>query len=154
VGYVADLRKVVGTAPLIVAGAAIVVLNKQNQVLLGRRTDNGFWSPPAGSMELGESLEQTARRELFEETGLEARDLKLLTLFSGKAYFYEYPHGDQIYNVAAIYLTRDVRGSLVADGLETKELRYFDLQDLPTENGPFARALFRLLQEKFQKGEL
>ncbi|MGL4609872.1 MAG: NUDIX hydrolase [Trueperaceae bacterium] len=148
-GYLSDLRKLVGSIPLIVAGASVVVMDEQNRVLLGRRSDNGFWSPPAGSSELGESLEQTARRELFEETGLEAGNLELLTIFSGVEFFYQYPHGDQIYNVAAAYLTRDVRGSLMADGIETRELRYFHLQDLPMENGPIERALFRLLQEKF-----
>jgi 8-oxo-dGTP pyrophosphatase MutT (NUDIX family) len=144
-GYLSELRKLVGSRPLIVAGASVIVLNEENCVLLGHRTDNGLWSPPAGSMELGESLEQTARRELLEETGLEAGELELLTIFSGKEFFYQYPRGDQIYNVAAVYLTRNVRGSLVADHVETKELRYFSIADLPMDNGPIERATFRLL---------
>jgi ADP-ribose pyrophosphatase YjhB (NUDIX family) len=152
--YLSDLRKVVGSRPLIVVGAGTIVLNEQNQVLLGHRTDNCFWGIPGGAMELGESLEQTARRELLEETGLQAGNLELLSVFSGKEFFYEYPHGDQIYNVAAIYLTREVHSFLAADKTETSELGYFHIRDLPMENGPVERAMFRLLQEKFQNGEL
>ena len=40
--YIMDLRKVVGHAPLLQAGASIIVENENGQVLLGRRTDNHF----------------------------------------------------------------------------------------------------------------
>ncbi len=153
-GYLHDLRKLVGSRPLIVVGASVIVLNEHHHVLLGLRSDNGFWSPPAGSTELGESLEQTAHRELLEETGLEARKLELLTILSGKEFFYQYPHGDQVYNVAAVFLTRDVKGTLIADETETIALRYFPITDLPMQNGPIEIAIFKLLQEKYQRGEL
>lgn len=38
-----------------------------------QRTDCGSWGYAGGSVELGESVEQTAERELFEETGLKAK---------------------------------------------------------------------------------
>lgn len=49
-----------------------------------QRTDCGSWGYAGGSVELGESVEQTAERELFEETGLKAQKLELLGVYSGE----------------------------------------------------------------------
>jgi len=58
-------------------GVGIIVL-KDNKILLGKRKSPhgfGFWSPPGGHLEFGESFEVCARRELLEETGLEVQDI-------------------------------------------------------------------------------
>lgn len=49
-----------------------------------QRTDCGSWGYAGGSVELGESVEQTAERELFEETGLKAQKLELLASIQAK----------------------------------------------------------------------
>jgi len=67
--YIKEIRKFIGTRPLILVGATVVVLNKNKQILLQLRADTKEWGLPGGAMELAESLEQTAERELFEETG-------------------------------------------------------------------------------------
>ena len=54
------------------AGVGVLVV-RDGQVLMGRRTSahgRGTWSPPGGKAEPGETAEETARRELDEETGL------------------------------------------------------------------------------------
>ena len=68
-GYIFDIRKKLGHDPIILTGSGVVVVNDKNEILLGRRTDNGYWAYPAGSMELAESFEECARREVREETG-------------------------------------------------------------------------------------
>lgn len=75
--YIMDLRKVVGARPLIVPGSVVFVYDHEGRVLLHRRGDNGCWGFPGGVMELGESFEDTARREVFEETGLLVGELTL-----------------------------------------------------------------------------
>jgi len=53
-------------------GVGVLVV-RDGQVLMGRRTSphgRGTWSPPGGKAEPGETAEETARRELVEETGL------------------------------------------------------------------------------------
>ncbi len=65
-------------------GAGIIIENERGEILLGRRCDNDCWKHAGGSTELGESCEETARRELFEEMGLIANTLELLGVFSGK----------------------------------------------------------------------
>lgn len=82
--YVHSLRALVGHRPLIIAGAAVLIFDKHNRLLLQHRKDNQQWGLIGGSMEIGESLEDTARREVYEETGLELLELEWFELFSGK----------------------------------------------------------------------
>jgi len=87
-------------------------------------------------MEPGETLEEAASRELFEETGLKARSLELFHIFSGKDMYYKYPHGDEVYNVVAAYVCSDYDGVPTKDGDETQELRFFSYREIPTALSP------------------
>ncbi len=69
------------------AGIGVVLLKNNSgkrQVLLGKRKSNLFggkesWSLPGGKLEFGETLENCAKRETFEETGLKITgELKLI----------------------------------------------------------------------------
>ena len=88
--YIMDLRKVVGHAPLLQAGASIIVENENGQVLLEKRTDNHQWGYAGGSIELGETVEEAAKRELFEEMGLVADEMELFYINSGEETHYIY----------------------------------------------------------------
>jgi 8-oxo-dGTP pyrophosphatase MutT (NUDIX family) len=72
-------------------GASVILLDSSNRLLLQLRTDNNSWGLPGGSLEMGETLEEVAKRELYEETGLLANNLELFNLFSGKEFYYKYP---------------------------------------------------------------
>lgn len=66
---------VMGTEPIIRPTARVLMLDEFDQVLLFRGTNPSqpgirFWFPPGGGIEAGETPEQAARREVFEETGL------------------------------------------------------------------------------------
>jgi NAD+ diphosphatase len=68
--YVAEMRALVGQRPLILVGAGVLIEDAQERLLLQRRTDDGLWSIPGGGVEVGETVEAAARREVREETGL------------------------------------------------------------------------------------
>lgn len=128
--YVRDMRELVGSRPLILAGACVILQNQKGHILMNLRTDNECWGLPGGFMEIGEDLEATAKREVWEETELVIDRLTLLDVFSGAELYYEYPNGDKVHNVTAVYLCQDFTGELRANE-ESFELRFFDPQDLP-----------------------
>lgn len=129
--YIESLRALVGSRPLIVVGAAALVLDEECRVLLLKRSDGAGWGPPGGMMELGETTEQTVRRETYEETGIRLGDLELLSVFSGPEMFHRYPDGNQVYNVAVAYIVREWNGAISPDGVENSEARFFRLDRLP-----------------------
>ncbi|MDT6980640.1 NUDIX domain-containing protein [Levilactobacillus zymae] len=140
-GYVLDLRQMVGPRPLIVVGAAAMVTQAEHLLLVKRR-DNGLWGLPAGSKELNESLVTTAIRELHEETGLRGQQPRLLGVISGSQMQYQYPNGDQIDSVTTVYRLQ-VTGATKTSN-ETSDVRYFEWQQLPAKLTPITR---RILEE-------
>ncbi|WP_134702760.1 NUDIX hydrolase [Ammoniphilus sp. YIM 78166] len=147
-GYIEGLRKAVGNRPLILVASAVMVMDEQDKVLLQHRVDTQDWGIPGGFMELGETVEEAARRELLEETGLTAGQLNFFEIFSGEEFFYTYPNGDQVYNVIVSFLTKDVRGQLEKDH-EGLELRYFSLDQLPGKIITTSKRMLDALKERF-----
>lgn len=142
-GYIMDLRETVGTTPLIMAGSAVLVFNSLGELLLQRRTDSLDWGTTGGAMELGESFEETAVRELYEEAGLRAKTLKLITVLSGKDMYYQYPNGDEIYNVMAIFEAYEIDGPPTINDNESLELKYFSLEQPIAQLNPFTEHYLR-----------
>ena len=134
--YVRELRALVGHRPLIIAGAAVLIFDDDNRLLLQHRKDNQQWGLIGGSMEIGESLEETARREALKETSLTLDELNWFDLFSGQELIYELPHGDTVVNVVAVYTSRRFRGELKADEAEGYKVRFFKLDELPVNISP------------------
>lgn len=129
--YLSNLRKVVGSRPLLSAGATILVFNSKNELLLNLRSDTNTWGIPGGAMELGEELVQTAKRELYEETGLRTNNFKFLNIFSGNDFYFKYPNGDELYSVVTLFKAEELSGVLRINDDESKKLEYFDLNHLP-----------------------
>ena len=130
--YYKYLRQYVGHKPIILPGSVVIILNDKNEVLLQKRHDSS-WGLPGGLMDLGESFEEVAIREIFEETGLEVENLKLVNVFSGSEYYLKVPNGDELYSVTAVFYTKDVRGDMKVDYNESVKMEYFKLDDLPIE---------------------
>ncbi|AGK96456.1 NUDIX hydrolase [Clostridium pasteurianum] len=130
--YILKLRKIVGQRPLIQCGACIII-NDNNKIIFQLRTDNKKWGLPGGSIELGEKVEETAIREVKEETGLliSLKDLKLFGVFSGERQHYVYPNRDEVYNVVTVFTTSVYSGQLCMDNKESMFLQFFALDKLP-----------------------
>ena len=135
-GYILDLRKVVGHRPLIQVGAGIIVEDEQGRVLLQLRADNHCWGYCGGSIELDERVEDAARRELLEETGLTAESLELFGVWSGPELHYVYPNGDEVSNVDIVFLCRKFSGQLKCQEEEVSDLRFFAADELPENLSP------------------
>lgn len=145
-GYIQELRQLIGNLPIIVIGATVLVYDGAGRLLLQHRSDTNTWGLPGGAMEPGESIEDTARRELFEETGLKAGEIKLLDVLSGPEFFFEYPNSDQIHTVIVLYEAVNAAGELGINDGESIDLAYFHLNDLPELESRTVGVIRRLLE--------
>lgn len=133
-GYVEDLRKIVGHRPLILVGAVTILIDESGRILLEqRRFPKESWGLPGGLMELGESTEDVARREVMEETGLTVKDLQLINVYSGPNHFVVAENGDEFFVVTVAYYTRDFEGKLEVDKKESISFQFFDPNKLPSK---------------------
>jgi 8-oxo-dGTP pyrophosphatase MutT (NUDIX family) len=129
VDYIRYLRSMVGTKPVIMVTADVGIFNSEGELLLQRRARDKTWGLIGGFMELDETVEATARREVLEETGLRVGQLELLGVFSS-AELLTFSNGDKIQLVTVGYVSDEANGTpqLSEEGLE---LRYFALDALP-----------------------
>ncbi len=141
--YILDLRKTVGRRPLLQVGASVIIEDAEGRILLQLRSDCHMWGYAGGSVELDEIVEETAKRELFEETGLCAEELFLLGIYSGKSMHYTYPNGDEVSNVDVVYLCRKYSGSFCVQAGEVERLQFFSFDELPSEIFPPNRDAIR-----------
>lgn len=140
-GYIEELRETVGNRPLLLTGVGVGVFNEKGEILLQKNLD-GRWGIPGGFMELGESAEEAGRREVLEETGIQTGQMELVTIVSGAQTHTVLNNGHEYYSVTIVYATDDIRGGeLKADGVETSEVGFFNLQKLPEDLNPMIRAM-------------
>jgi ADP-ribose pyrophosphatase YjhB (NUDIX family) len=125
-------------------GAATLLLDKQDRLLLMKRSDRGCWGPPGGATEPGEVVEAAAKRETFEETSLEVAELSLFGVFSGPELYYKYPNGDEVYNVTIVYISRDWRGEVRLNHEHT-EWKWFRVDQIPEDLSPPIRPVIEAL---------
>ena len=148
-GYILDLRKLVGHRPLIQVGAGIIVEDPMGRVLLQLRSDNHCWGYCGGSIEVDERVEEAAKRELWEETGLIAEEVELFGVFSGPELHYVYPNGDEVSNIDIVFLCKHYVGELKPQEGEVEALRFFALDDIPENLSPPIRpALTKWMERK------
>jgi ADP-ribose pyrophosphatase YjhB (NUDIX family) len=133
--YIQQLRQLIGHRPILMLGAVTLILDREHRLLMMKRTDSGLWGIPGGAVELGEVIEDAARRETREETNLEIVDMSLFGVFSGPELYYKYPNGDEVYNVSIVYLSHDWRGEIRLND-EHSEWAWFAASDIPEDFSP------------------
>lgn len=108
--YIQTLRNLIGNQTLLTVGCGAIIEDDKGRILLQQRTDHSEWGIPGGLLELGETFEETVKREVCEETGLTLEDLNLFGIYSGKNGFAEYENGDKVYSVQVIFFTKNSLG--------------------------------------------
>ncbi len=134
------MRELAGRQRILLPGVRAVVVDDSGSVLLLRRTDVGRWGLPGGSVELGETVVEAMRREVFEETSLTVVDFEPMGLYSGPDQRLEYPDGGRIQCFSVAFIVRSWSGTPRADGVEGSELRFFDPEAPPDDLLPMYRA--------------
>ena len=108
-----------------------MIQNQNNQILLGLRKGShgsGEWSFPGGHLEFGETIFETAKREVKEETGLIVNHCELISVADEMRYIKT--DGKHYLNIGvkAIY---EGGSPIVAEPDKCEEWKWFDLKKLP-----------------------
>jgi ADP-ribose pyrophosphatase YjhB (NUDIX family) len=133
--YILQLREYIGHRPIFMIGAATLVLDEKDRLLMMKRSDSGCWGIPGGSIEPGEIVEDAAKRETLEEVSLNVGEMSLFGVFSGPELYYKYPNGDEVYNVTIIYLSREWSGDVKLNDEHT-EWAWFEADEIPEDVSP------------------
>jgi 8-oxo-dGTP diphosphatase len=105
-----------------------VVLIEDGRILLARRRSSlfdGMWCIPCGYVEIDESVQEAARREFREETGLEVEVGEVMLVYSS----FEVAHRP----VIGIWFRGQAVGGQAAPGKGVRELAFFPLETPPAE---------------------
>jgi ADP-ribose pyrophosphatase YjhB (NUDIX family) len=108
------------------AGAEAAVPGDDGSLLLIRRTDNGLWALPGGLAEVGETLAEAARRELWEEAGICGRVTRLLGVFDSCLWHSQTKA--QLYHVVFLVESDNARP---IPGPEARDAAFFQEEHLP-----------------------
>lgn len=117
-GYIMELREKIGHTPLVIACTSVIIYDEKKGLLLQKRVDNGTWCYHGGTIEPGETAQEAAKRELFEETGLTAGRMTLFTVASGEEQHFFYPRATR-----SISLIRFLFVKIFQDNLSLKQAR-------------------------------
>lgn len=133
--YMAELRKLIGSRTVLTPGVTAIIRNEEGLVLLQHRREDRRWGLPGGALEPGEAPAQALVREVWEETGLHVRPVRLLGVFGGNEHFrITYGNADVVEYTIATFECRVVGGRLEPQDDESLELRWFP----PAEVGSVA----------------
>lgn len=131
--YIEWLRERIGHQKTLIVYGTVILRDQRRRVLLQRRADNGLWGLPGGILEPGEDILACARRELYEETGLETGELRLTGVYSDPRYDVVYPNGDQVQQYTVCFEGRLSGGQMRLDPQETSDLIFCDVAHIPRD---------------------
>jgi 8-oxo-dGTP diphosphatase len=107
-------------------GVTLIVVLPDRRIVLVRRRDNGKWSLPGGFIDWGEDIPQAARRELWEETGLElTRIERLCGVYSAR------DRDPRLHSISVVLKVAATGQLRIRDTLELSDIRAFEQTELP-----------------------
>lgn len=115
--------------PMVTVDVAVLRVHSVPEILLVERKDHPFrdmWALPGGFMEMDETLEEAARRELKEETGLTAGELIRFDIYDEPE---RDPRGRTITQVFVMIWKKEMGEPEAAS--DARSLAWFDLTSIP-----------------------
>lgn len=146
---VVALRSLYPDRPLVAVGAVIIT---RGRILLEKRKNEpgrGKWSIPGGKVELGESAEETVKREVKEETGLDVEKPELIDAVDNVVLD---SRGRVKYHFLILDYAVKLKGGTLKASSDAEELKWVSLPDVEkNELTPTFREFFRRNREKLEK---
>ena len=111
-------------------GVGILILNSDGRILLELRADCGLWGLVGGRLEPGESIQEAAHRETYEETGLSISITGLLGVYAGpEDRIVTYP--DNIVQLIDVIFIASIASGSLRCSEESQTLEFFHRNHLP-----------------------
>ncbi|MDP3918123.1 MAG: NUDIX domain-containing protein, partial [Candidatus Woesebacteria bacterium] len=130
--YIKYIRGMVGHKRILMNFAVATIFNAKGELLLQKRGDKKKWGLVGGTLELGETLEECVKREVFEETGLKIIPTSIIGIYTGPEYNILYPNRDKVQPVSVLFNVKVIGGKLRDKyDKETLDLKYFTKHNLP-----------------------
>ncbi|GIP18119.1 NUDIX hydrolase [Paenibacillus montaniterrae] len=140
--YYKNMRSKVGSELLFMPSVAAIVRNENNEILFIRKSNETIWGLPAGAIEIGETPAQAIRREVYEETGLTVNPERIIGVFGGDKYKYEYSNGHKVEYLVIMFECSIIEGILYALDGEAEELRFYKQDEIPEIAIPYPKEIF------------
>jgi ADP-ribose pyrophosphatase YjhB (NUDIX family) len=100
----------------------------QDSVLLVREHADGLWTVPGGWADPGDTPSEAVEREIREESGYEARAVRLLAVYDRSRQGHVPPHAFAIYK---LFFLCELTGGAAATSPETDEVAFYPVAALP-----------------------
>jgi 8-oxo-dGTP pyrophosphatase MutT (NUDIX family) len=115
----------------VVPSASAIVTDEQGRILLIKRRDNTLWALPGGGHDIGETIGQTAVREVKEETGLDVQVTGLTGIYTNPAHVVAFTDGEVRQQFSLCFTTTLLGGQLAIDH-ESTDIAWTDPADIGT----------------------
>ena len=125
--YVKYIRSMVGNNKIILNASGGIIV-KDNKILLQKRSDNGKWGLFGGIMEMDETFQECAKREIKEEIGLDVNLDYLIGIYHN--FDASWPSGDKAHCICVVYKCSIISGEPTIDS-ESLEAKWFDFDKIP-----------------------
>jgi ADP-ribose pyrophosphatase YjhB (NUDIX family) len=110
-----------------------VVFNKSGDILMVKEKVDGCWSLPGGWADVGYTPAEVAVKEVWEETGLEVKTVRILAVIDKR----NHPHPPEGWYVYKIFiLCEKIGGGILKNTTETSDIQYFSSENLPPLSEP------------------
>ncbi len=93
-------------------GVSAVIFDPKRRILIMKRTRSEYWSLPGGRIDLDESAQDCCVREIFEETGLQTKIVRLISLNTNPSNVVHYPDDNIHRSFVACFEAEVVAGEL------------------------------------------
>ena len=128
--YMRDLRAKVGPSLLEIPAVSVLTFDSEDRVLLVRHAEIGSWMTPGGAIEPAETPADAAVREMWEETGLDVRLIRLAGVYGGPEFVVRYQNGDQNSYAMIVFEAEILAGEARPDEVEILDVRFFSPSEL------------------------